>query len=62
MRTEADARRDPQPGDMKAQQPGAVLVSYCPRCGAKCEGPGLAGIRCKACGATHDRVKELGDE
>lgn len=39
----------------------AVLVSYCPRCGAKCECPGLAGIKCR-CGATHDRVKEVGDE
>ena len=47
---------------VKAQMPGFVLVSYCPRCGAKCEGPGLAGIRCKACGCIHGRVKELGDE
>ena len=46
---------------VNAQMPGAVLVSYYPRCGAKCEGPGLAGIRCNGCGATHDRVKELGD-
>ena len=42
----------------------AVLVSYCPRCGSKCECPGLVGIKCvgpKGCGAFHDRVRELGD-
>ena len=44
--------------------PNAVLVSICPRCGAKCECPGLVGIRCvgaKGCGAVHDRARELGD-
>lgn len=44
--------------------PNAVLVSYCPRCGAKCECPGLTAIKCdgeQGCGATHDRAAELGD-
>lgn len=48
--------KDPNP----APKPNVVLVSWCPRCGAKCECPGLTGIRCK-CGAVHDRVRERGD-
>ena len=44
--------------------PITVLVSYCPRCGAKCECPGLVGIKCggeQGCGATHYRAAEPGD-
>ena len=44
--------------------PNAVLVSWCPRCGAKCECPGLVGIKCdgpQGCKATHDRGREPGD-
>ena len=44
--------------------PITVLVSYCPRCGAKCECPGLVGIRCvgpNGCGSVHDRVREMRD-
>jgi len=44
--------------------PNAVLVSWCPRRGAKCECPGLVGIRClgpNGCGSVHDRVRERGD-
>lgn len=47
---------------LKVQMPGFMLVSYCPRCGEKCECPGLVGIRCPKCGAVHDRVAELGDD
>lgn len=32
----------------------SVLVSWCPRCGAKCEAPG-ATFAC-GCGAVHERV------
>jgi len=56
MRTAEDARRS------KAD-PNAVLVSWCPRCGAKCECPGIKAVKCDArdCGYVYDRAAELGD-
>ncbi len=39
-----------------------VLWSACPRCGNGISCPGLVGIRCGKCGATHDRLAEVGDE
>lgn len=38
-----------------------VLWSWCPSCGTGISCPGLIGIRCPKCGATHDRIAELGD-
>ena len=44
--------------------PNAVLVSWCPRCGAKCECSGLVGIKCdgeQGCGYVYDRAAEPAD-
>ena len=43
--------------------PNAVLVSWCPRCGAKNECPGIKAVKCDArdCGYVYDRARESGD-